>query len=367
MNIPWFLHCLIAFVTATVITYLTGFIIRIVANKLGVIDHPNSDKLHQQPTPRLGGIAILLGFAISLVIVNHYWPLHNAVWIVLLGAAVTMIIGVIDDLAVGRGGVPPIVKLVILFLITYALSQFGIIVHFPFPYAINLLLTLIWIVGITSAFNAMDNMDGLASGLAFIAGVTFLAVANQTGQWTWGLLATALIGANLGFLGHNFYPAKLFMGDSGSFFLGFTLATLGIMGAWSTNLFKASLIPIIVLGLPAFDLVYTIIIRHRNGLTHNIKEIITYSSQDHFSHRIRSLGFSHKNTVLLIYLISICLSTGAFILRDTAGWEAVALFAQFVLTVCIVYLLISRLNRLIPPKRDPDSDEFCNSGTMNRK
>jgi len=343
MNILWLLHCLIAFVSATAITYLTGFIIRIIAKKLGIIDQPNPDKLHRDPTPRLGGIAIFLGFIVSLILVNHYTDLPKSAWIILLGAAVTMIVGAIDDLTVRRGGVPPVIKLIILFLITCALSRFGIIINLPFPYFISLLITLVWIVGITSAFNAMDNMDGLASGLALIASMTFLAVANQTGQWSWGLLAAALMGANFGFLGHNFYPAKLFMGDSGSFFLGFTLAALGIMGSWSTNPFKASLIPIIILGLPLFDLAYTIIKRHHEGLTHNLKEIITYSSQDHFSHRIKDLGFSQKNTVLLIYLISFCLSAGAFILRDTAKWEAIALFAQFILTICLIFILLRKL------------------------
>jgi len=344
MNPICSLHCLIAFVAAVAITYLTGFIIKLLAKKLGIIDQPTPDKLHQQPIPRLGGIAIFLGFALSLILINHYSPLNNQTWIIVLGALVTMVVGTIDDLTVRYGGVSAVIKLLILFLVTYALSRFGIIVNFPFPYVINLLITLVWLVGVTSAFNAMDNMDGLAGGLALIASMTFLAVATQTGQWTWGLLAAALMGANLGFLGHNFYPAKIFMGDSGSFFLGFTLAALGIMGAWSTNPFKASLIPIIIMGLLLIDLAYIIIKRHREGITRNLKESITYSGQDHFSHRIKALGFSHKKTVLLIYLISFCLSTGAFILRDTAKWEAIALFAQFILTICIIFLLVSRLN-----------------------
>lgn len=328
---------LIIFGSAALISYLGGFVVKSLARRLGIIDQPTPSKLHQQPTPRLGGLSIFLGFSISLVITHVWFPLGPARWAMLAGAALTMVIGAIDDLTARYGGVPAVIKLIVLFLITCALSQVGIIINFPLPYVVNLILTLIWLVAVSSAFNAMDNMDGLAGGLAVIAGGTYLAVAIQTGQWDWGFLAAAMVGANLGFLRHNFYPATLFMGDSGSFFLGFTLAALGIMGGWSTNPFKASLVPMIILGLPLFDLGYIIIRRHRAGLTHNLREIITYSGQDHFSHRVKAFGFSQKQTVLLIYLISASLSCGAFILRDTRRWEAVVLLVQFFLIMGIIF------------------------------
>jgi UDP-GlcNAc:undecaprenyl-phosphate GlcNAc-1-phosphate transferase len=339
----WILNYLAVFAAAAVISYLLGFIIKSLAKSLGIIDKPAEGKLHQTPTPRLGGLAIFLGFACSLLLSHYISPLGSQRWAIIIGALMTMIIGAIDDITASRGGIPAVIKLLLLFGITYLLSLSDIIVHLPFPYFINLIITMIWLVGVTSAFNAMDNMDGLASGLALIASMAYLAVAIQTGQWVWGFISAALIGANLGFLRHNFYPAKLFMGDSGSFFLGFTLAALGIMGGWSTNPFKASLVPIIILGLPLLDLAYVIFRRYRQGITHGIKEIITYSAQDHFSHRLKTLGFSHKQTVLLAWLISFCVSCGAFILRNTSKEQAVLLLLQFVLIVLIVFTIVSRI------------------------
>ncbi|MBI4834011.1 MAG: undecaprenyl/decaprenyl-phosphate alpha-N-acetylglucosaminyl 1-phosphate transferase [Planctomycetes bacterium] len=348
----WILNYLAVFAAAAIISYLFGFIIKSFAKSLGIIDNPAEGKLHQTPTPRLGGLAIFLGFSLSLFLSQYILPfgtLGPQRWAIIIGALMTMFVGAMDDLTASRGGVPAAIKLIILFVITYILSQAGIMVNFPFPYLINLIITMTWLVGVTSAFNAMDNMDGLASGLALIASMAYLAIAIQTGQWTWGLISVGLIGANLGFLRHNFYPAKIFMGDSGSFFLGFTLAALGIMGGWSTNPFKASFVPIIILGLPLLDLVYVIYRRYRQGITHGIKEIITYSAQDHFSHRLKALGLSHKQTVILVWLISFCVSCGAFILRNTRKWEAILLLFQFVLIVLIVFIIVSR----IAPTREP--------------
>jgi UDP-GlcNAc:undecaprenyl-phosphate GlcNAc-1-phosphate transferase len=343
MELNWPENYLLVFTGAALISYLSGFAIRFIASKFGVMDQPTKERIHASPTPRLGGIAIFLGFGLSLFIAQEHLSAYPRTWAIIIGAFMTMLIGVIDDITARRGGVPAPIKLIVLLVITYLLSLGGIIVNFPFPYIVNLLITLIWIVGVTSAFNALDNMDGLASGYTIIASLAFVAVAVQTGQVMWGILSMALIGANLGFLGHNFYPAKLFMGDSGSFFLGFTLAVMGIKGAWSTNPFKASLIPIIILGLPLLDLAYVIIRRQLDGTTRSIKDIIAYSAQDHFSHRLKALGLTQKQTVLFIYLISFCLACGAFILRDTAKWEAVLLLVQFILTVVIIFWLISKV------------------------
>lgn len=343
----WLLNYAIVILIGAAVAYLFGFIIKVLARKIGAVDTPTEKKIHKNTIPRLGGIAIFCGFAGSLVIIEKIFNCNIAlsIWVVLLGALVTMIIGAADDLTAKRGGVSSVLKLIILFGVTYVLSLFGIIVDFPFPYFINLIITLIWLVAVVSAFNAMDNMDGLASGLALIAGLTFLAVAIQTGQWNWGFLAAALVGANLGFLRHNFYPAKIFMGDSGSFFLGFTLGAMGIMGAWSTNPFKASFVPIIILGLPLFDLVYIIIKRYRQGKTKNLKDIIVYSGQDHFSHRIKSLGLTQRSTVGMVWLISLCLSFGAYILRNTKKWEAILLLLQFLLVLAIFIILMELANK----------------------
>ncbi len=328
------------------ITYLTTFIIKFLARRFKIVDQPNERKIHTKPIPRLGGIGIYLGFVISMLAVNilagkSQITIPPEGLAIIAGGLITLLIGVMDDLRAAKGGVPAAIKLLSLFVITFILARAGVIVNFPFlPYWINLLITLGWIVGITSAFNAIDHMDGLASGLAFIAGATYLAVAIQTYQWQWGILAAALMGANLGFLRHNFNPATIFMGDSGSFCLGFILATMGIMGSWSTHPIKAAIIPVLILGIPLFDLVYLMIKRQRTGVTRTVKEIIVYSGKDHLGHRIMGLGLSHKKTVLFIYLIALCITIGAFVIRNTNKTEAVVLLGQVVLIVMIIFTLI---------------------------
>ncbi|MBI5778765.1 MAG: undecaprenyl/decaprenyl-phosphate alpha-N-acetylglucosaminyl 1-phosphate transferase [Planctomycetes bacterium] len=259
-----------------------------------------------------------------------------------------MLIGFYDDVrSASSGGLSAIIKLIILFGATFILAHAGIILNFPFPQWINFVLTLFWIVGVISAFNAMDNMDGLATGLALIAAGIYVVIARQTHQWVWGLLASALMGATAGFLPHNFRvkkPAAVFMGDSGAFFIGFTLAALSIMGGWSTSPFKASIIPIIILGVPILDFIYIVIQRYLKGLTPTISQVITYTGNDHLSHRINHF-LGKKPTVLFIYLISFTLGLGAVALRNSTKTEAIFITVQYLLIVSIILILIGFLSR----------------------
>ncbi len=334
-----FIHYLKIFSLALVISGILTFVIKWLARRFNVLDNPGLEKIHARPTPRLGGIAIFIGFIASILIFSRAelgWPPKIFNPGIIIGSAIALFIGTIDDIK----RVPAVIKLIALFIITFILSEYGVILKLPIPYWANLILTLLWLVGITSAFNALDNMDGLAAGLAFIASGTYLAIAIQTYQWEWGILAVGLMGASLGFLIHNFHPASIFMGDSGSFFLGFTLAAMGIMGSWSTHPVKASIIPIIILGVPLFDFAYIVITRQIKGKTKTIKEIIYYTGHDHLSHRIRQLGLNTPGAVIFIYLLAICLSIGAIILRNMSGLEAIFLLGQFILVIIIVIILM---------------------------
>ncbi|MBI4711939.1 MAG: undecaprenyl/decaprenyl-phosphate alpha-N-acetylglucosaminyl 1-phosphate transferase [Planctomycetes bacterium] len=350
---------LIIILTAAVISYLLTFLVKCLSNRFGIIDRPDPAKIHAQPTPRLGGLAVYLGFALSVMgyIFFDYdaAPLPVAARSILLGGLVTLLVGALDDVnRIHSDGLSAVAKLVTLVVLTLVLAAGGIRVNFPFPYWLNLAITLVWLVGCVSAFNALDNMDGLSAGITAIASMAYLAVSIQTGQAVWGILAAGLMGATLGFLPHNFHiitqkPASIFMGDSGSFFLGFTLAALSIMGGWSTNPIKASIIPVLILGIPLFDLAYVIIRRRQKGVTKSIKETIVYSGQDHFSHRIHQMGFSRRDTVLIIYLIAFALALGAFGLRSTTRLEAILILGQFCLLFGVVIILTSK--RLMNPVR----------------
>jgi UDP-GlcNAc:undecaprenyl-phosphate GlcNAc-1-phosphate transferase len=342
----WLIHYLNILGVSFVLAYLFSFVLKYISGRINCLDRPdNKFKVHSQPTPRLGGMAIYLGFIGGILMFVYYLArneTNHATKTMLFSGLMALLVGLWDDFRkIHSDGLSAIIKLIILFVLTIILAMNGIIVNFPLPYAVNFILTLFWLVGCTAAFNAMDNMDGLASGLSLIAAVAYLAVAVQTRQFIWGILAAALIGSNLGFLFHNFHPvskkpASIFMGDGGSFFLGFTLGTLSIMGGWSTNPLKAAIIPLLILGVPLLDFIYVIIRRQRLGITKSLKDIIVYSGTDHLSHRINQLGFSKRNSVLLMYFISFVIALGAVIMRNTSKLEAILLLLQF----CLIFLII---------------------------
>ena len=309
----WVYFYLLIFIIAALITYLITFLARVVSGPLRIVDNPGPLKVHAQPTPRLGGVGIYIGFALTVVLiiynvvggslVNLSATAHKQFMGILLGGGVVMLIGFYDDVkSASSGGVSAVIKLLILFAATFILVHSGIVINFPLPKWVNFLLTLFWIVGVISAFNAMDNMDGLAAGLALIAAGTYMLIARQTHQWLWGILASVLMGATAGFLPHNFRmkkPAAIFMGDSGAFFVGFVLAALSIMGGWSTSPIKAGIIPIIILGVPIIDFIYIVIYRYKKGLTQTVSQAVTYTGHDHLSHRINHF-LGKKQSVLFI-------------------------------------------------------------------
>jgi UDP-GlcNAc:undecaprenyl-phosphate/decaprenyl-phosphate GlcNAc-1-phosphate transferase len=353
----WLIIYLIIFIFSALFSYFFTFLTRFISKRLKIVDNPGPFKIHAAPTPRLGGIGIFISFISTILLFSKSSisaqfglsiPINNQVVSIIIGGCIIMLLGLYDDIrASTTNGISAVIKLIILFFVTIILSQGGILLNFPLPYIVNLLLTLFWIVGVISAFNAIDNMNGLASGLALIAASTYTIIALQTGQWLWGILAIILMGSNAGFLPHNFRlkkTAAIFMGDSGSFFIGFILGVLSIMGGWSKNPIKAAIIPILILGVPILDLIYVVIHRYQQKITTNISQIITYNGHDHFSHRINHF-LSPRQTVLFIYLISFTLGIGAIALRNTTKWEAILIFAQYFLIFIIIILLIEFIHK----------------------
>lgn len=290
--------------------------------RLGVIDHVKEDKLHEQPVPRGGGILIAGAYAAAVLLPGYYSYEMKGI---MIGGFLCLVLGAIDDF---RGGVPAVLKVVTLLAVTLILSHYGVRLK-VFQYApLDVLLTLLWIVGVVSAFNGIDNMDGLAGGSALIVSAMYLTIALQvhialgteSALFSWfGLLAAALIGSNLGFLVFNFKPAKIFMGDSGSFFLGFTLAALGVMGEWNDNRIIACFIPLLILGVPLFDFAYIIIARIVKGHTRDLRSVIEHCAMDHLSHRLTWIGFSQRQAVLFIYLLCVILGVSGILLRNTSS------------------------------------------------
>lgn len=321
----------------------------LVLRKLGAIDHVTKGKLHNKPIPRGGGIVLFVAFAAAVLLPGYRSTQFNGV---MVGAFICMALGAVDDFS--RGSIPGVFKLSVLVVATLVLERFGVRLNLFQIWPLDTLLTILWIVGVTSAFNGMDNMDGLASGIACIVAAMFLLIAVQAWLVTrtetslswFGMLAAGLVGANLGFLLFNFKPARIFMGDSGSFFLGYVLAALGVMGEWTENPYVSSMIPILLLGVPLFDFAYIIIARIFTGKTRSIVTVINHCALDHLSHRLTWMGFTQRQAVLFIYLVSMTLGATGILVRNSVNYLDSALgLLQGCATVAVVVVLMRAANR----------------------
>jgi len=315
----------------------------LVLRRLGVLDAPADNKIHRKPVPRGGGAVIFAAFAIAVVLPGYRSHGMNGI---MVGAFICLLVGMLDDWI---GGIPGLYKLVTLFFVTLILWWFGVRINVFKNDVLDIALTTLWIVGVTSAFNGIDNMDGLASGVAVIvAGVFFviavqahMAAGTETSLSWFGMLAIGLIGANLGFLIYNFKPALIFMGDSGSFFLGFTLAALGVMGEWTENRVISCTIPVLILGVPLFDFAYIILSRILRGETKTLRQIIDHCAPDHLSHRLVWFGFTERKAVMFIYLISMALGVTGILLRNSESYvdSQLALFQGLAIVAIVIILM----------------------------
>ncbi|MCA1553263.1 MAG: undecaprenyl/decaprenyl-phosphate alpha-N-acetylglucosaminyl 1-phosphate transferase, partial [Chloroflexi bacterium] len=264
----------------------------------------------------LGGFAIYAATIIALLIFGDKQEVTQLAGI-MVGATIVSFCGLWDD----HQPLSPAVKLVVQLLATLLLHATGISVSLLPNAVLNFLITLVWVIGITNAFNLLDNMDGLSGGVSAVAALFFLVLAIQTQQVLVGSLAAALLGASIGFLIYNFNPASIFMGDSGSLFIGFVLAAVGIKLRFLNQPLAISwMIPILVLAVPIFDTTLVTISRLRRGLNP-----LTTPSKDHLSHRLVQHGMSHREAVLIIYLICGAFGVVAMLMTEASLVEAYAI------------------------------------------
>ena len=284
---------LFIFLTALVASILGVPLARRVALQTGVVDQPNARKVHSAPVPLLGGAAIYAGFMLALLFFGDRFYIPQLIGI-LLGATLVSIFGLADD----RWGLNAYLKLAGQLLAGVVLILGGTQVELFQSGWANWALTLLWVVGMTNALNLLDNMDGLSAGITTVAASFFLLLTAISGQYLVGALAAALVGACIGFLRYNLNPATIFMGDTGSLFLGFLLAALGIKLRFPANVpWNTWLVPVCVLGVPILDTTLVTISRLRRGLNP-----LTAAGKDHISHRLVALGLTRREAVLTCYL-----------------------------------------------------------------
>ena len=318
---------LLILVSALAIALGTMPLVRRAAVRWGFIAVPSSRRVHTRPTPLLGGVAIYLGCIAALLAFGDRFYVPQLVGM-LVGASLVSFLGIWDD----REGLRPLFKLLGQVVAAGILYSTGIQVGFLRQPVLNLASTMLWVVGITNALNLLDNMDGLSGGVATVACIFFMLLAVMSGQYLVASLAAALLGACLGFLYYNFNPASIFMGDTGSLFIGFTLAALGIKLRFPDNVdFVTWMIPVVVLGLPIFDTALVVVSRLRRGLNP-----LTTPGKDHVSHRLVLMGATQREAVLMLYLVCCALGVVAMFLP-----QATALEGYFIGIVLIVVALFS--------------------------
>lgn len=315
----------IPFLAAFLISIFATPIVRIFATKFGWVARPNGERWHKKNTPLLGGIAILLSFILSYAIfAQHNWTF----WAFAVCATAAFGVGLIDDLF----RITPNSKLIGQIIVASLLINFGFQINvFAIPY-FNIPLTIIWIVGIMNAFNLLDNMDGLCAGISFIAASMMFAYSILNLDMELALIAAILAGSTLGFLRYNFNPAKIFMGDCGSLFLGFAFATLALIGTrkQASGLIFTILVPSLVLAVPIFDTLFVTFTRKMDSRP------ISVGGKDHTSHRLVALGLSERKATLLLYAIAV-ICGGGVILYDVSNKMLVLMLSSMLIIGLLLF------------------------------
>lgn len=342
-----------------ILSTLLVFPVRALALRLGVIDYPGKRKSHQVPAPRMGGLAIFasllivvwgslywlpnlqsspLGMSLykSLSAISNYVVITRKLWALLVGSLIITSIGILDDV---RGvNFSPFVKFAGQIAAASVLLPAGIYMDLlnRVP-CISMLLSVVWVVGITNSFNLLDNMNGLSSGIALICSGIFLVLVTVKGEFFIALLFSAIIGSTLGFFQFNIRSGSIFMGDTGSLLLGFLLGSLSLLARYvdpnDTSLFPV-LAPVIILGLPLFDTFSVIIIRLRD------RRPVFKGDQMHLSHRLVRIGMTMRQAVYFNYLMAFTIAANALLIINSPLLHSLVAVVQVAALVAMVSILM---------------------------
>jgi len=320
-----------ALLAAAVLALLSTPVVRSLAVRMGAVDVPKDGRrMHNRPIPRMGGLAIFLGFLLSVLV---FLPLTAQLRSMLLGAVIIVVLGIMDDIH-ALPAKPKLVVQIIAALVAvlggnriYILSNINIFSKEPY-WELGILsipISVLWIVAITNAVNLIDGLDGLACGVSTISSMTLLVIALIVSEPDVAILTAALAGGCLGFLPYNLNPAKIFMGDTGSTFLGYVLAVVSISGLFKFYTIISFAVPFLMLGLPIFDTCFAILRRLAKGQSPMAPD------RGHIHHRLIDMGFSQKQAVAVLYVISAILGLSAVVLTTSGTGKAML----FLLALCI--------------------------------
>ena len=336
-----------AFIVAFVFSFAATPLVKIWAVKLKAVDIPKDGRrMHKHPIPRLGGLAIIFGFIVAVLC--FYGKMDRRMTATLIGAGIIAAMGVVDDIKT-LDAKPKFCIQILAALIVVIGGDLRIDVltnpnffsdnpYWVLPEWGSTVITILWIVFITNAVNFIDGLDGLAAGVSAIMSVSLVFIAVKVGEYPVAIIGTSLMGACFGFLPYNFNPAKIFMGDTGSTFLGFMLATLSIQGVFKSYAIISFAVPLLILGLPLFDASFAMLRRISKG------QSPMKADRGHLHHRVIDMGFSQKQTVFILYAISGVLGITAVVLAESNALRAI-LILLCVLVFILIQAMVLRTNR----------------------
>ncbi len=331
----------LALLTALVVSFLMTPVVKTFAYKVGAVDVPkDARRMHKIPIPRLGGLAIFIGFMVSVLILGNVRG-NGQMQSILLGAVIIVVLGVVDDIM----ALPAMLKFVVQIIAALIPALNGVVIQaFSNPNIfsdslywvlgpLSVPFTVLWIVAITNAVNLIDGLDGLANGVSAISATTMLVIALLASEAQVAIVMAALVGACVGFMPYNLNPAKMFMGDTGATFLGYILATMSIQGLFKFYAVISFAVPFLILGLPIFDTTFAFIRRLAHG------QSPMHADRGHIHHRLIDMGLNQKQAVATLYVISAMLGLSAVVLTTGGEQKAMLFFA----TLCIVGAVAARV------------------------
>ena len=329
-----------ALLCAMLVSFLLSPVVKSFAYKLGAIDVPkDARRMHKKPTPRLGGLAIFLGFLLSVLVFVRPFDTHLRG--IMLGSVIIVVLGVVDDISPLRAWFKFLVQIVAALVAVFhgvvvqTLSNPNVFSSEPYwnlGWA-SIPITVLWIVGITNSVNLIDGLDGLACGVSTISAGTMLVIALLVSEGQTALIMAALVGACVGFMPFNKNPAQMFMGDTGSTFLGYILATVSIQGLFKYYAIISFAVPFLVLGLPMFDTAFAIVRRVAHGQNPMSPD------RGHIHHRLIDMGLNQKQAVAALYVMSSILGLSAVVLTTGGAMRAM----MFLFAVAVVGFLAARV------------------------
>lgn len=329
-----------ALVSAVLISFLCTPLVKNLAYKVGAIDVPKDNRrMHKVPIPRLGGLAIFIAFLFAVII---FADIDRAMQGILLGAIMIVILGVLDDIMTLKALPKFLVQIAAAGVAVYH----GCTIHFisnpnVFSQAsyinlnwLSVPVTIIWIVAITNAVNFIDGLDGLAVGVSAISTACLLIIALIVGEMNIAIILAALLGSCLGFIPYNKNPAKIFMGDTGSTFLGYILATLSVQGLFKLYAIISFAVPFLILGIPIFDICFAFLRRIAKGQNPMVAD------RGHVHHRLIDMGFSQKQAVAICYMLTAILGLAAVLLTSSGELKALILIGAVIIVGAVGFRII---------------------------